>query len=175
MCRIPLKSLVNCEQIDNVIQLSIKGTFATSVRSAILPAFQRYRACLQYILHSLPLSLPPSLPPSLPLSICQSLPPSPLQTYIGSVVVSVNPYKQIGIYDSDAMEEYRGVNFYEMPPHMYAYVCMCIYMLVIYYVHSTYAFVGTNINTLTDKRTRCVQLKSMFSVCIGTKFGLTTL
>ena len=41
-----------------------------------------------------------------------------IQTYIGSVVVSVNPYKQIGIYDSETMEEYKGVNFYELPPHM---------------------------------------------------------
>ena len=40
------------------------------------------------------------------------------QTYIGSVIVSVNPYKQIGIYDNDTMEEYRGVNFYELSPHM---------------------------------------------------------
>lgn len=41
-----------------------------------------------------------------------------IQTYIGSVVVSVNPYKQLGIYGADVMEEYRGVNFFEMPPHM---------------------------------------------------------
>lgn len=41
-----------------------------------------------------------------------------IQTYIGSVVVSVNPYKQIGIYDAETMEEYKGVNFYELPPHM---------------------------------------------------------
>lgn len=41
-----------------------------------------------------------------------------LQTYIGSVVVSVNPYKQLGIYGTELMEEYKGVNFYELPPHM---------------------------------------------------------
>jgi len=43
-----------------------------------------------------------------------------IYTYIGSVIVSVNPYKQIGIYDNDTMEEYRGVNFYELSPHIYA-------------------------------------------------------
>lgn len=41
-----------------------------------------------------------------------------VQTYIGSVVVSVNPYRQLGIYGPEIMEEYKGVNFYEMPPHM---------------------------------------------------------
>ena len=41
-----------------------------------------------------------------------------IQTYIGSVVISVNPYKQLDIYGEDAMEKYRGVNFYELPPHM---------------------------------------------------------
>ena len=40
------------------------------------------------------------------------------QTYIGTVVVSVNPYKQVGIYDKTTMETYRGINFYEEPPHM---------------------------------------------------------
>ena len=59
------------------------------------------------------------------VSGCDFLPPCALnththtQTYIGSVVVSVNPYKQIGIYGQDTMDEYRGVNFYELPPHMY--------------------------------------------------------
>jgi len=46
------------------------------------------------------------------------MPYTHMQTYIGSVIVSVNPYKQIGIYDNDTMEEYRGVNFYELSPHM---------------------------------------------------------
>jgi myosin-1 len=36
------------------------------------------------------------------------------------VVVSVNPYKQVGIYDKTTMETYRGINFYEEPPHIYA-------------------------------------------------------
>uniref|UniRef100_H2YMX0 Myosin motor domain-containing protein n=1 Tax=Ciona savignyi TaxID=51511 RepID=H2YMX0_CIOSA len=41
-------------------------------------------------------------------------------TYIGSVLVSVNPYQQLGFYTPYHMEKYQGVNFYEMPPHVYA-------------------------------------------------------
>ncbi|CAB1348678.1 unnamed protein product [Coregonus sp. 'balchen'] len=35
------------------------------------------------------------------------------RTYIGSVLVSVNPYKDLEIYTKNHMERYRGVNFYE--------------------------------------------------------------
>lgn len=40
------------------------------------------------------------------------------QTYIGTVVVSVNPYKNLPIYSQDVIEKYRGENLYELPPHM---------------------------------------------------------
>ena len=41
-----------------------------------------------------------------------------LQTYIGNVAVSVNPYKTLDIYNEETIEKYRGRNFYELPPHM---------------------------------------------------------
>ncbi|XP_056297946.1 unconventional myosin-Ic-like isoform X1 [Pseudoliparis swirei] len=43
-----------------------------------------------------------------------------IYTYIGSVLVSVNPYKDLEIYNKNHMERYRGVNFFEVSPHIYA-------------------------------------------------------
>uniref|UniRef100_A0A6Q2ZJH5 Myosin motor domain-containing protein n=1 Tax=Esox lucius TaxID=8010 RepID=A0A6Q2ZJH5_ESOLU len=43
-----------------------------------------------------------------------------IYTYIGSVLVSVNPYKELEIYSKAHMERYRGVSFYEISPHIYA-------------------------------------------------------
>ncbi|XP_053130896.1 unconventional myosin-Ic isoform X1 [Hemicordylus capensis] len=43
-----------------------------------------------------------------------------IYTYIGSVLVSVNPYKDLEIYSKQHMGRYRGVSFYEVSPHLYA-------------------------------------------------------
>ncbi len=41
-----------------------------------------------------------------------------IKTYIGDVVVSVNPYQQVDLYGQNVIEEYRGKNIFELPPHM---------------------------------------------------------
>mmetsp|Transcript_27233 Transcript_27233/g.38371 ORF Transcript_27233/g.38371 Transcript_27233/m.38371 type:complete len:1003 (-) Transcript_27233:51-3059(-) len=44
-----------------------------------------------------------------------------IYTYIGSVVVSMNPYKKMDhLYNSKKIDEYRGRYMYEVPPHVYA-------------------------------------------------------
>ncbi|KAM9321482.1 unconventional myosin-Ia [Gastrophryne carolinensis] len=43
-----------------------------------------------------------------------------IYTYIGNVVISVNPYKQLSIYTPEKIEEYRNSVFYQLKPHIYA-------------------------------------------------------
>ncbi|XP_078287367.1 unconventional myosin-Ib-like isoform X2 [Rhinoraja longicauda] len=45
---------------------------------------------------------------------------SEIYTYIGSVVISINPYKMLPIYDQEKINKYRNSNFYELSPHIYA-------------------------------------------------------
>lgn len=42
-----------------------------------------------------------------------------LQTYIGQVLIAVNPYKELPIYTEDVILGYRKKYFFQAPPHMY--------------------------------------------------------
>ena len=41
-------------------------------------------------------------------------------TYIGPVLISVNPFKQMSYFTDKEVEMYQGAATYETPPHIYA-------------------------------------------------------
>ncbi|ODV92443.1 hypothetical protein CANCADRAFT_56105 [Tortispora caseinolytica NRRL Y-17796] len=43
-----------------------------------------------------------------------------IYTYIGHVLISVNPFRDLGIYGQDTIDAYRGKNRLEVPPHVFA-------------------------------------------------------
>lgn len=43
-----------------------------------------------------------------------------IYTYIGNVLISVNPFRDLGIYTQETLSKYKGKNRLEVPPHVYA-------------------------------------------------------
>lgn len=41
-----------------------------------------------------------------------------IYTYIGNVLISINPYKKLALYSTDLAEAYVKRGLFQLPPHM---------------------------------------------------------
>ncbi|KAK1924006.1 putative microfilament motor [Papiliotrema laurentii] len=53
-----------------------------------------------------------------------------IYTYIAHVLISVNPFRDLGIYTEDTLNSYRNKNRLEMPPHVFAVAESAYYKMI---------------------------------------------
>ncbi|GMM31126.1 myosin 3 [Martiniozyma asiatica (nom. inval.)] len=55
-----------------------------------------------------------------------------IYTYIGHVLISVNPFRDLGIYTTEVLKSYKGKNRLEVPPHVYAIAENMVHNMIAY-------------------------------------------
>jgi len=71
------------------------------------------------------IDLPELNEPSLLWALQERYERNEIYTYIGPMIISVNPFKQLDIYDQKDVQEYLGPGHEESPPHVFAVANKC--------------------------------------------------
>ncbi|KAK2461430.1 hypothetical protein APHAL10511_005893 [Amanita phalloides] len=80
-----------------------------------------------------------------------------IYTYIGSVLISVNPFQDLGIYTDDVLRKYRGKNRLEVPPHVFSIAESAYYNMNAYHENQCVIISGESGAGKTEAAKRIMQ------------------
>ncbi|KAL5535659.1 MYO1_1 [Sanghuangporus sanghuang] len=80
-----------------------------------------------------------------------------IYTYIGSVLISVNPFRDLGIYTDSVLQSYKGKNRLEMPPHVYSIAESAYYNMNAYHENQCVIITGESGAGKTEAAKRIMQ------------------
>ncbi|CAB46766.1 myosin type I [Schizosaccharomyces pombe] len=92
-----------------------------------------------------------------------------IYTYIGHVLISVNPFRDLGIYTMDILKSYQGKNRLETSPHVYAIAENAYYQMKSYHENQCIIISGESGAGKTEAAKRIMQYITHVSKSVGTE------